>query len=102
MSVAYAGTASFSVTTTTNSSGVANFNNLLPGTYSFTVAQNGMTMRSQAVAITSGGSSAVTVLMPTSGGSVEATIKDSTGAVLNGATCLAAVLWRLAQRIVQG
>lgn len=86
VSVAYAGTSSFSVTTTTNSSGVATFNNLPPGTYRFSVEQNSLTMMSQPVAITSGGSSAVTVLIPTSGGNVEATVKDSSGAVLSGAT----------------
>ena len=86
VSVAYAGTSSFSVTTTTNSSGVAKFNNLPPGTYHFSVAQNSLTMMSHSVAITSGGSSAVTVLLPTSGGDIEATVKDSSGAVLSGAT----------------
>ncbi|KYZ75273.1 hypothetical protein AXX12_14030 [Anaerosporomusa subterranea] len=79
-------TSSFSVSMTTNANGFATFTNLPPGTYTFTAAYQGNSMASEAVSITAGKTSDVTILLPTSGGNIRAVVTDDSGTVLGGAT----------------
>jgi hypothetical protein len=82
---AYAASSPFSVTVTANTNGVATFTNLPPGTYTFTVRSNNEVMNGPTVAVTGGGTATATVILPDSGGNINATIKDRNGSALSGA-----------------
>ena len=83
---AYAGSSSFSVTSTTDTNGVAAFTNLPPGDYTFTATGSGHSMTSEAVNVASGRTSVEMIMLPTSGGNIKVTVKDGSGALLSGAT----------------
>jgi len=84
--IAYAGTASYSFTATTDANGVATFTNLPPGSYTFTCTENGLTMQSEDVSVTAGSASTCTLLVSNSGGNIIAVIKSTSGYLLSGAT----------------
>lgn len=81
---AHAANSSFKITTTSDSSGVATFNNLLPGTYTFIVNSGSLKMCSQDFDITAGSTGAITILIPTSGGNIYITVEDAGGKMLGG------------------
>ncbi|HML86838.1 MAG TPA: carboxypeptidase regulatory-like domain-containing protein [Methylomusa anaerophila] len=83
---AYAATALFNVTVNADANGTAEFTNLPSGTYVFTVSHNGHTIMSQGVEIATSGSNNITVILPTSGGNIQAVVKDSSGTAISGAT----------------
>ena len=85
----YAATAPFSVTATTNATGIAHFTNLPPGNYRFTVTYNSMTMTSVQVVVTNDSTGNTTVVLPVGGGNINATIIDAASQVaVNGATVI--------------
>lgn len=86
---AYAAAATFSISTTTGADGVATFTNLPPGTYLFKVTCNGELMTSEEIAVTSGGTSTDTIIMPISGGNIRVVVKDTSGLAVSDASVTA-------------
>src|SRR5579864_1070651 len=72
-------------TTTTNTNGVYQFTNVVPGTYSVTASHSGFFSSTQSATVSSGATTTLNFKLAT-GGKLAGTVTDSSGAAVAGAT----------------